>query len=636
MSRTTTFRYSFIALVFTSLVLLSGCAGLFEKEPLPQPVLKPQSSTSPLQELERAFARNDYSRVEVLGQKLVDDASLSNMEKTRAATLFAVAATRAGHPNVALGALDTWRTITPGADQGRDWQQVWCEAMGLMPSREARTKANEVYQDTSRKPVVRGIAAIFFAVRQWSDGDVGQTMAALESVYKAAPDTATKAAYEVRLASLLDMAPGHAIGLIADSVNDANQNNFPYNIILIDQLRRQSQNPQLRGPAQAALDALAKTVNLADPSLLKGPPPPVQFSASVSSGPTTATSGKGGPIVLVLPRSGQYATVTDQIVNGAEIAAAAMGTTVTVIDTDQTGWVAQLQGLPPEVTVVGGPLRPNDYSAMKQQGIMRQRAVLAFLPSLAGEDEGAVAWRFFSSPSDQIDTLVGFASGVGVRAFASVYPDDTYGRRMHQLFESRVQATGGKVESAMYPAGQHENWMKTAGAIVAKGVFQAIFLPDTWRSADSIVNSLSQHVQGDRIILGTSLWEQALGKITSLSNADKFALAVFPGSWNNQNPSAAASRLRSSLSSQGRGEADFWAGLGYDFARCASALSLQPGWTPSQVNATLANMSLDWSIAPLHWDGHGKASQSLFLFTPRDGVGYAPIDRNAFYGVVGQ
>ena len=637
MSRTTVFKLPFLALVLVSLSLLSGCAGLFEKGTIPPPpVTMPKTTESPLQELERAFARSDFGRVEVLGQKLATDPALSSMEQTRAATLFAVAATKAGHPNVALGALDTWRNATPGSDQGRDWQQVWCEAMGQLPSREARTKANEVYQDSTRKPVVRGVAAIFFAVRQWSDGDVGQTMAALESVYTSAPDTATKAAYEGRLASLLAQAPGHAIGLIADSVTDTNQNHFPYNIILIDQLQRQAQNPQLRSPAQVALDTLSKTASLADPSLFRGPPQPIQFSASVSSSPVTPTASKSSPVVLVLPRSGQYAAITNNIVDGAEMAAASMGTTVTVIDTDQPGWAAQLQSLPPEITVVGGPLRPNDYSALKQQGVMRQRAVMAFLPSLAGEDEGSVAWRFFSSPADQINTLVGFATGVGVTSFASVYPDDTYGRRMNQLFESRVQAAGGKVESAMYPADQHESWMKNASAIVSKGTFQALFLPDTWRSSDSIVNSLSYHVQATKIILGTSLWEQALGKISSLSNAEKFALAAFPGSWNNQTPSAAASRLQSALASSGRGEADFWTGLGYDFARCAAALNLQQGWTPSQVNAALANMNLDWSIAPLYWDHSGKASQNLFLFTPRDGAGYGPLDRNAFYGAASQ
>ena len=636
MLRTTAFKFSFLALVLVLLALLSGCAGIFEKGTIPPPVTQPQTRANPLQELEKAFARSDFARVEVLGQKLAEDPSLSGMEKTRAATLFAVAATRAGHPNVALGALETWRTVAPGADQGRDWQQVWCEAMGQLPSREARTKANEVYQDTARKPVVRGVAAIFFAVRQWSDGDVGQTMAALESVYKAAPDTATKAAYETRLASLLEQAPGHAIGLIADSVTDANQNSFPYNIILIDQLRRQTQNPQLRSPAQAALDALSRTATLADPSLFKGPPVPVQFSASVSSGPATPTATKGGPVVLVLPRSGQIAAITNNIVDGAEMAAASMGTTVTVIDTDQPGWAAQLQALPPEVTVIGGPMRPNDYTAMKQQGVMRQRAVLAFLPSLTTEDEGSVAWRFFYSPTDQINTLVGFASGVGVNSFASIYPDDTWGKRMHQLFEARVKAAGGKVEGVMYPAGQPDAWMKKASPSVAKGSFQALFLPDSWRSADSIVNSLSYNVQGVKIILGTALWEQALSKITSLSNADKFALAAFPGSWNNHGPSAAASRLSAALSASGRGAADFWTGLGYDFARCAAALNLQPGWTPPQVTAGLANMNLDWSIAPLYWDSRGIASQNLFLFSPRDGVGYGPIDRNAFYGAAGQ
>lgn len=622
----------FSLLLLVSLTL-SGCALLEKKQVLPPvkaTVSPPPPQANPLQDIERHFTHNEYAKVEVLGQRLLDDPALSNDAKTRVAQLHAVAAMRNNHAHVALNSLEVWRTYSPQADTRRDWQEVWCNTIALLPSMEARTKANELYQDSSRAPVVRGVAAIAFAVRQWEDGELGETMAALEYVYNAASDTGTKAAYEGRLSSQLTGASHSAIGLIADSVNDDNYTRFPYNIIFIDQLHRQLDNPQTRPQAQSALAELQNTVVLVDKSLLKGPPVPVQFTGNVITSVPPSGGSFGKTVVLALPRSGQLSLVVDKIVAGAQAAASEAGATVMVVDTDQAGWIEQIRPLDDSV-IIGGLIRRTDYTALKSSQLPAKKPTFAFLSSLDGSDEGLVAWRFFSSPNDQIKTLVDFTSSLGVKNYLSLYPDEPYGRRMNQLFEVEVSRTGGNLTSGSYNPQQPDGWSKLVSNYFGpnKPTYQAIFMPDTLKNVDGILPAIRYYTQGGQIILGTSLWEQALVSSTVLPNPGNYAYAIFPGSWNGATPAADGAKLQATMQAQGK-TADFWAGLGYDFARFAISFTVPADWTPSSMNSALSQFSMGWSMAPLYWDSTGKVRQQLFLFSPHETFGYAPIDREVY------
>ena len=622
-----------LTILMVATLALSGCGVLGKRQVLPPTqtsTAPPPPPANPLREIEGHFAKNEYTRVEILGKRMLDDPNLSNDAKGRVAQLYSVAAMRSDHAHIALSALDAWRTHSPEADTRRDWQEVWCNTIALLPSMEARTKANDLYQDSSRAPVVRGVAAITFAVRQWEDGDLGETMAALEYVYNAASDSTTKAAYEGRLSSLLTRASHSAIGLIADSVNDENYTRFPYNVVFIDQLHRQLDNPQTRPQAQSALAELQNSASLIDKSLIKGPPVPVQFTGNVMSSVPSSGASFGKTVVLALPRSGQLALVVDKIIDGAQTAASEAGATVMVIDTDQAGWIEQIRTLDNNV-IIGGLIRRNDYNALKGSKQTNEKVTFAFQSSLDGADEGLVAWRFFSSPSDQIKTLVDFTSSLGAKNYLSLYPDETYGRRMNQLFEVEVSKAGGKLVSGSYNPQQPDGWSSVISNYFGPNhpVYHAIFMPDTLKNVDALLPGIRYYNQGGQVVLGTSLWEQALVSTTVLPNPANYAYAVFPGSWNGATPAADGAKLQSAMKQMGK-NADFWTGLGYDFTRFAVSFPVQTGWTPSSINTALSQFSMGWSMAPLHWNSAGKVSQQLFLFTPHETFGYAPIDKEVY------
>jgi hypothetical protein len=143
---------------------------------------------------------------------------------------------------------------------------------------------------------------------------------------------------------------------------------------------------------------------------------------------------------------------------------------------------------------------------------------------------------------------------------------------------------------------------------------------------DAIVPHFFYQNETRQVLLGTSLWEQGLSA-GGFVGTQYYGLAVFPGLWNAARPTPAGDRLQARLSAAGKAGADFWSALGYDFARLSAGLGIADA-SPKTVNDALQSVTLDWSIAPVSWNG-GIASQRMHLFTPV-AAGFAPVDEAAF------
>ena len=267
-----------------------------------------------------------------------------------------------------------------------------------------------------------------------------------------------------------------------------------------------------------------------------------------------------------------------------------------------------------------------------------RKAFFAFLPSLDGADEGRVAWRFFTSASDQVGALVALASRMGITGFATLYPDEPYGHKMAELFEREGRSAGGiNFQQAPYSPKNSSAWVQATASLLStnknpesasSATFRAIFLPDSWKNMEVIVPSIHQFGETRQLLLGTTLWEQAL-KAKVPANIQLYSFAVFPGAWNDAAPSHAASQLNAGLASMGKGRADFWSGLGYDYARFAATFATSGAVNASEINANLMRVNMQWSMGAINWDGSGIAKQSLYLFTPSES-GFAPLDEAEF------
>jgi ABC-type branched-subunit amino acid transport system substrate-binding protein len=341
---------------------------------------------------------------------------------------------------------------------------------------------------------------------------------------------------------------------------------------------------------------------------------------------------------LALPLQGPAKGIAEKIAQGASVAKRELelqGTLVNVrmLDADQPDWLNQLAALPPECALVGGPMHAAAYSAAKKSSTAAGRAFFAFLPQLEPGDEGLSAWRFFPSPQDQADALLSFLQiEMGFISYGVLYPDESYGRRMAEIFRQRAALRGAAVQTASYTPGAAATWPAAVAQLVGRreinktpfptANLQAVFLPNSWSSADQLITSLHYNGEDRLVLLGDSLWGEGI-QTRPPAIPRHYQLAVFPGPWN---PGLSSPGAQALLAAMQGATPDFWIGLGYDFLHFAVHMKLTAGWTPQLVTqrAAEAQRNTAWSMAPLTWDAQGKAAQALFLFSPVAG-GFAPV-----------
>jgi len=372
-------------------------------------------------------------------------------------------------------------------------------------------------------------------------------------------------------------------------------------------------------------------------------PSPARPAASQPARPQTAPPALSLPpdslcLSLALPLQGAAKGIAEKILRGASIAKQELerqGTTahVRILDTEQPDWLAQLAALPPECALVGGPMQTAAYSAAKKSPAAKGRVFFTFLPQLEPGDEGFAAWRFFPSPQDQADALLSFLQiEMGFTSYGVLYPDEPYGKRMAEIFRQRAALRGATVYTASYTPGAAASWPDAAAKLVGKRNInktpfpttnlQAIFLPDSWSSADQLLTSLRYNGEDRAVLLGSSLWGEGI-QSRPPALPQNYQLAIFPGAWNPGFSGPGSQALRTALQDA---PPDFWNGLGYDFLRFAAQMKLTAGWIPQTVTrrAMEAQHATAWSMAPLAWDAQGKAAQTLFVFSPV-ASGFTPV-----------
>lgn len=342
-------------------------------------------------------------------------------------------------------------------------------------------------------------------------------------------------------------------------------------------------------------------------------------------------------IVVALPASGPHAGVSAKIKKGVELGRqtlrqSGIDARVENIDTSDANWLAKLDALPAQCAVVGGPLQEKNYIKARNAGQMKRRVFFSFLPILGNGEEGAIAWRFFPGQQDQIDALVNFAADeLKVRTFGAFYPNDKYGSKMTAILEQELAKRNMTLVKAPYNPSAPATWAASlkpllhsttaAGSTpIPQTSFEVLFLPDSWKNMDAIVNALRKNGEDRLVLAGPTLWEAALSGKT-VPNAERFALAVFPASWSH-------TRVPAPLKGQGN---DFWTCLGYDFIKFAGHMGLAQKPDSATITTSIARNAAKTisALAPISWDERGVAHQKMHLFQVKAG-GMAPLDVSNF------
>ncbi|OVE80860.1 hypothetical protein BVY03_05200 [bacterium K02(2017)] len=149
-------------------------------------------------------------------------------------------------------------------------------------------------------------------------------------------------------------------------------------------------------------------------------------------------------------------------------------------------------------------------------------------------------------PKQQIQSLVKTARSRGLKNFGIFFPNNKYGQIMAELFTDEVKLSGGKITAyAEYNKRSTDLFAEvrklksSIGRIakIEKGVgFDALFIPDSYQSINSIVGGLEFHKISGVPLLGTNAWNDP-GLTLSIANKfpGSFFIDLYDGSSNSKN-----------------------------------------------------------------------------------------------------
>jgi hypothetical protein len=266
-------------------------------------------------------------------------------------------------------------------------------------------------------------------------------------------------------------------------------------------------------------------------------------------------------------------------------------------------WLTRLQNLPPDVTLVGGPMHRISLQELQQSGLCARRPGLFDVHAHHGRGPARRRRRLalFSSPKDELNALLNLSLGsFGNRHYGLVRPEDRYGQAMGELFALETARLGGQVTATgIYSPADATGWDVAVQQMLqqaeASGGFGAVFLPDDWNRSDGILPYFFHNKVEDLLILGPQLWTEALTRAAATKtgiNIKNYRLAVCPGAWWPDNTAPAARELVRRMQTDARSRRI----SGWPWATTSSAWP--PCWAPSRQGPPRATSPPAWPRPP--------------------------------------
>ncbi len=618
--------------LFALIVVLSlfapGCA---QRQPLIRST-DMLSTANLLIEADAAWKDKRYEAAELYYTKLLERQDLAKSELPTIYGRLAESALETGHYHQSRIALENWANLDADALSLVTWELPYLKTMAALDKTERlQNHLKWLLKSTNLPWATRQDVALWYFVYFQEKEDFERALDVLDGFYKQAPDRAAKTTFENVFLQRLDGFDDKQIAMVSQAVTVGNQLRFPYALVAFERGARQAGDKEAWSVHWRTLRNLAANAELVDL---------VPLETRLAELEARYGMPRVG-IALALPLTGPYGKVGVKILRGAglaqwRLAQNGMDVDIRVINTQVPGWDKRLADLPAHYTVVGGPLRVTAFKHLYQsapagQRVMDQRALFTFMASLGDLQEGKDAWRFFTSRTDEVRSLVKLAvDDLNIKDLAIFYPEEKFGRTMAQTFYREASPLGGRIRGMQsYPPKDLKHWGKSVAKLLKvpsnfseikeapleQPDFGAVFVPDGWSQAQTLLPNFFFY-EGDQLVfLGPGLWSRALDGAKDIDE-HYYRLAVCPGAWWEDSEGGRA--LQNSLTDEGLGQADFWVAIGFDFIRFSGKLGTLPSnWDADLVNKRIATaQTIDFSMARLTWDGQGVASQDLFLFSP--------------------
>lgn len=259
-----------------------------------------------------------------------------------------------------------------------------------------------------------------------------------------------------------------------------------------------------------------------------------------------------GTVGCLLPLTGPFSIYGEEVLNGIELgmdmfADSGHGPSLELVIRDTQAEsekaVAELEDMVKneKVMAVIGPLSSRTAVAVAEKAEELGVPIITLTQKKGITEAGDMVFRNFMTPSQEVGRLVDTAiNEMGIRRFAILYPDNSYGRFYMNLFWDRLEETGGIVTSAesygpeetdfagqikkmtgiyyprpeflvrelreMRPPEQDESeiYPEDPEPVID---FEAVFMPDNSQRIVMIAPQLVYHDVLDVQLMGTSLWQ---------------------------------------------------------------------------------------------------------------------------------
>ena len=265
-------------------------------------------------------------------------------------------------------------------------------------------------------------------------------------------------------------------------------------------------------------------------------------------------SVRKGTLGCLLPLSGPFAIYGKEVLDGIQLGMRPFSERQTnpieelvIRDTKDTpeDAVAALEHLvgTEKVIAVIGPLSSKTAVPVAQRAQELGVPLITLTQRLGVTQIGDMVFRNFVTPSREVERLVSVAvRDMGIKRFAIMYPENSYGRFLMNFFWDALEEMGGKVTAIesygtdetdfadqirkmtglFYPRPRNiavelektRAWEEEEGIIRSDAPepivdFDAVFIPDTFSRVAMIAPQLVYHDVLDVQLLGTSLWQSA-------------------------------------------------------------------------------------------------------------------------------
>jgi branched-chain amino acid transport system substrate-binding protein len=246
-------------------------------------------------------------------------------------------------------------------------------------------------------------------------------------------------------------------------------------------------------------------------------------AASGRSEPLPAISQSPG-IGVLLPLSGRYRSFGESCLRGIRVALGAVGDRMPVVRTvilDSGGEPAQAasayQKLATDagITAVLGPMLSPEVDAVAPSAQSYGLVTITFSQRpVAG---GGPLFRFALTKEDQAQTLAQYAVGEnGLRRWATLHPEDAYGREIAAQFRIAVESRGGRVVADVGYDPAKNDLQNEAKRLQSRIGFvenqppriDGVFLPDSAERLPMLVSYLTFIDLHGVQLLGASGWDR--------------------------------------------------------------------------------------------------------------------------------